>query len=223
MASVIDICNTALAHLGDDASVASIDPPEGSPQASHCARFYPIARDSLLEMFDWSFATKRATLAQTDFPFAQWAYSYAHPADALRILAVLAPDATDDYSAPYPQIDVYSHNALANQFALASPQPFATEMDDQGRPIILTNQADAVVRYTGRILDSGRFSPLFTDVLGRYLASFLAGPILKGDSGINQGKAQLGIAMALLARATVSSANQQSQNVVHVAPWLGAR
>ena len=50
MASEVDICNLALGHLGDNATVASLNPPEGSVQAQHCARFYPIARDALLEM-----------------------------------------------------------------------------------------------------------------------------------------------------------------------------
>ena len=63
MASEVEICNLALAHLGDEATVASIDPPEGSAQAEHCQRFYPVSRNSLLEMHDWAFATKRATLA----------------------------------------------------------------------------------------------------------------------------------------------------------------
>ena len=30
MASEIDICNLALSHLGDTATIASLDPPEGS-------------------------------------------------------------------------------------------------------------------------------------------------------------------------------------------------
>ena len=37
-----------LGHIGDAATVSSINPPEGSAQAEHCARFYPIARDALL-------------------------------------------------------------------------------------------------------------------------------------------------------------------------------
>ena len=60
MASDVEICNLALSHLGDTATVASIDPPEGSAQAEHCARFYPIARDALLEKHDWSWATRRS-------------------------------------------------------------------------------------------------------------------------------------------------------------------
>ena len=56
MASVVDICNLALAHIGDDATVSSIDPPEGSAQAEHCKRFYAIARDTMLQMHNWNFA-----------------------------------------------------------------------------------------------------------------------------------------------------------------------
>ena len=61
MATEIDICNLALAHLGDDATIASIKPPEGSAQAEHAARYYPIARNSLLESHTWNFAAKRAS------------------------------------------------------------------------------------------------------------------------------------------------------------------
>ena len=42
MASEIDIVNLALSRLGDDATVASLYPPEGSAQAEHGARFYPV-------------------------------------------------------------------------------------------------------------------------------------------------------------------------------------
>jgi hypothetical protein len=63
VASEVDICNLALGHIGDSATVSSINPPEGSAQAEHCSRFYPIARDSLLEMHNWGFATKRTNLA----------------------------------------------------------------------------------------------------------------------------------------------------------------
>ena len=58
MATEVDICNLALAHLGDDATIASLSPPEGSAQAEKAARFYPIARNTLLEMHTWNFASK---------------------------------------------------------------------------------------------------------------------------------------------------------------------
>jgi hypothetical protein len=62
MATEVDICNLALGHLGDNATVASLTPPEGSAQAEHAARFYPISRDTLLESHAWNFATRRATM-----------------------------------------------------------------------------------------------------------------------------------------------------------------
>jgi hypothetical protein len=51
MSSVIDICNLALSHIGQAADVSSIDPPENSIEAEYCARFYPMARDTLLEAY----------------------------------------------------------------------------------------------------------------------------------------------------------------------------
>ena len=90
MSSEVDICNLALSRLGDDASVASINPPEGSSQAEHCAQFYPIARNSMLQGHDWNFATRRETLALlSGVDTFNWSYAYARPANSLRILTVL--------------------------------------------------------------------------------------------------------------------------------------
>ena len=67
MASEVDICNMALAHFGQDASIDAIDPPDGSAEAEHASRFYPMARDALLERHAWPFAVRFATLsAQTN-------------------------------------------------------------------------------------------------------------------------------------------------------------
>lgn len=65
MASAVDICNLALARLGDSATVASIDPPEGSAQSEHCARFYPLARRQIFEAHNWSFLIRREKLAHS--------------------------------------------------------------------------------------------------------------------------------------------------------------
>lgn len=203
MSSAVEICNLALAHLGDSATVASIDPPEGSAQAEHCATWYPIARDNLLELHDWAFASVRVALAQLDNPFTQWQYAYARPSDAVRIIDVLAADATADYSAGNPD--------------------FVTESDSNGNQLILTNQPDALARYTRIVTDTSKFSPLFRDTLGWYLASYLAGPVLKAETGINVGRASMQTAMGLLAAAKLSAAQQQRIVVPHSVPWLAVR
>jgi hypothetical protein len=217
MSSEVEICNLALAHLGDSATVASINPPEGSAQAEHCARWYPIARNSLLEVQEWGFATTRALLAEVANTFPQWQHAYARPADCLKVLAVLPSDATGDQASNYPANFYPSVNTPDRAFY--TPQEFTTEVDANGNQIILTNQANALIRYTRFVTDTSKFSPLFTDALGWYLSSYLAGPVLKGETGITVGQANLKIALAMLANAAVSSASQQQEKLVQAYPW----
>ncbi len=225
MASEVDIVNLALSRLGDRATVSSIDPPEGSAQAAHAARFYPVARDALLEMHTWAFASRRATLALlAGAPPSQWLYAYEMPADALRAIAVTSSDATDDYSAalpqPYNQIGApYPETATG----LYTPQPYVLESLGDGTAVVYTNQIDAVLRYTALITDTTRFSPLFTDTLSWLLASHLAGPVLKGKEGRAEARACLKMAQDLLAQATTSDANQRRATVARTAPWQAGR
>src|SRR5437868_3345326 len=123
MSSEVEICNMALSHLGDSATVASIDPPEGSSQAEHCQRWYPIARNALLEMHDWGFATTRALLAEVVSQFPQWRHSYARPSDCLKVLAVLPADAASDSATTLPY-DRFRCNAAFD--TIYTPQPFDT-------------------------------------------------------------------------------------------------
>ena len=155
MASEIDVCNLALSHLGDTATIASLDPPEGSAQAEHCARFYPIARDSMLEMHAWGFATRRARLALLASGWPEWNYAYAQPADALNIIAILPPSSSDDYSTGIP-------DSAGGPYV---PQPFSCEINEAGASVIYSDQADAVLRYSSTVSDPTRFSPLFTMAL----------------------------------------------------------
>ena len=231
MASELDICNLALGHLGDSATVSSIDPPEGSAQAEHCARFYPMARDALLEMHDWSFASKRALLAQLANPITQWAYCYAAPADMLNPIAVLDSAGVDDLAGVAPQSD---DPWLANTLPLVAgpaPQPYVLEAAANNAAVIYTNQATALLRYTARVTDPTRFSSLFTQVLAASLTSMLAGPLLKGETGIAVAARWQAIAFGqdgrggLFARATASDAGQKRNPVRdhHQVAWIAGR
>lgn len=157
MSSVIDICNLALANLGDEATVSSISPPDGSIQAAHCARFYPIARDQLLEMHAWSFAVTRVQLAETGTPPDQWTYQYALPASCIKVLKILPDGVTTDQDS----------------------EPFEMETLSDGTRVILTDAELATARYIKQVTDPSKFTPLFTSSLSWLLASFLCGPIAK--------------------------------------------
>lgn len=171
MASVIDICNLALAHLGDKATVSAISPPDGSVQAEHCSRFYPIARGVLLETHPWHFATRRIALTKistTELPDS-WTYAYSLPNLCIRPQAVLLSESTDD--------------TLAQDYELES-------LSD-GSSVIFTNVEDAVLKYTLSVTDTTKYPQLVVVALSRLLASYLAGPIIKGKVGTAVSEAQL--------------------------------
>jgi hypothetical protein len=240
--SEVVICNLALSHLGDTATVASIKPPDSSVQAQLCARFYWVARNALLEMANWGFATRRVALAleqeavddstprvYPDNSPATWRYMYALPSGVINVLAVLPAEARDDYEErfgpvendhypPYPQ--GYLPVPGAPDYV---PQPYAVETRPDGSQIVLTNVCDAVLRYTGLVEDTTKFSPLFTLALSYLLASMLAGPLIKGDAGMAAAAQQLQAFEAIKGQAVASDANQRKTNVEPAVSWIRGR
>lgn len=217
MTTSVAISNLALSHLGDDATVASLEPPEGSAQAEHCAAFYPAARDALLEMYPWNFAMRRSTLALLEAdPVPQWAYGYALPSNVLAVFSLQGPDDTDDFVAQ-------GYGPLAT---LAGTNDYEIEGQADGTRVLYTNVADAAIRYTVAVTVTTFFPPLFTMALSYLLASFLAGPVLKGETGRTVAAAMLNTAMGFMTTARTQDAKQRQAKRVRdaqVAPWMGAR
>lgn len=202
MASEVDVCNIALGHLGDDAAISAIDPPDGSVQASHCARIYPMARDELLEMHNWRFAVKRkalALLSTTEQP-QEWAYTYGYPT-CLRVIAVLPENEPTTSNSNL----IFDEQEFLNKPKSA---PFTIEALDDGTQVIYTNVENATVHYVAAITDVAKFSPLFRAALARLMAVYLAGPIVKGKAGVEMSKAQLELFEKIAGpRAKASDAN----------------
>jgi|APGre2960657404_1045060.scaffolds.fasta_scaffold02821_7 hypothetical protein len=226
MASEVDICNLALGHLGDNATVSSISPPEGSAQSEHCARFYPIARDALLEMHNWNFSMRRVNLAEIANNWPEWKYSYVLPGDSINIIAVMPPQANDDYASRFVPTDTpdFAHNyspvIAAGRY---SPQPFSVEIASDGNHVLYTNQEEAMLRYTCYVTDTTSFSPLFVMTLSWQLAAMLAGPVIKGDAGSAEAKRCTQMAMGYMSQAKVSDSNQRRNNIEHIVPWSAGR
>lgn len=199
MASEVEICNLALGHLGDTATVASLDPPEGSAQAEHCARFYPIARDMMLQAHAWNFATRRIQLAQLGEAPYGWTYAYARPFGALDIFDIQFPETKDYQQQSYP---------------------FVCESNDEGDEVIYTDVENAVARYTVQVTDTNKFPPLFVLALSWQVAAMLAGPILKGDTGAAEAKRCAQMAQAYLNEAKAADARQRHVPLVHSASGI---
>ena len=216
MASVVQLCNTALSHIGSEARVSSINPPDGSVEAGHCAMFYDLARTELLEPGNWAFtlkrsplakvanpstawayALKRSPLAEVANPSTAWAYAYAKPSNCLRALRILRPS--------------IAAAVLTRNLAF---EPHTDDRDgaafDVEGDVILTNAPDAVLLYVQDVTDSTKFPASFTSALSYLLASYLAGPIIKGNEGVRVGDAMRQRAMALADIAATASANASS-------------
>lgn len=197
MATEVDICNLALAALGDDATVASISPPEGSPQATHCARFYPMARDTLLAMAEWSFCTVRTNLVRMagDPPYG-WSYTYAMPNKLARVIEVVG---TDD----------------------AAPADYEVEALADGTSVLYANVDGLWMRYVMAATDPARFPALFTDALVWLLASMVAGPLLKGEMGAAATKrCQDYFYGVKFQQARAVDAKQRRDKPEHKVPWM---
>lgn len=211
MASVVDICNLALAHIGDRANITSIDPPEGSAQSEHCARFFPMARDTLLNMHPWTFATKRVTLADVSIavpPPDKWQYSYAIPGAMVKMIGVYDPNS------------MYDEDKSEYEYEMG-PGVGNTQ-------VIYANVEDAVARYVALVSDSAQWPPIFTEALAWLLASYLAGPIIKGTEGMRVAEAALQMALRYVERARAEDANQRNRASVrrdtrHTPSWISQR
>ncbi|MFZ9370251.1 MAG: hypothetical protein ACO25M_00080 [Limnohabitans sp.] len=210
MASVVQICNMALSHIGADARVSSISPPDGSVEAGHCATFYDLARTEMLEPGNWAFALKRASLAQVTNPSTVWAYAYAKPADCMRVLRILRPSIA---------ITVFTQDLVL--------EPHTDDRDsapfDVEGEVILTNEPDAVLVYCRDVTDSTKFPASFTSALSYLLASYLAGPIVKGNEGVRLGEAMRQRAQGMADISATASANASSADTLPQPTLLAVR
>lgn len=198
MSSAVDIANAALSHLGADAVVAQLSPPDGSVEAGHCARFLPIARQAALATHSWGFARKRVALALLTNDSEQWLYKYQVPSDCLRTRKVLASDELD------------------------APERNGALYDREG-DAIFTNQPDAELIYTRDITDTTKFPADFVSGLGMLLAGYLAGPLIKGRESITIGDAWTKAGMNAMRAAAAQDASATRETSNFTAPAISAR
>ena len=210
MASVVQICNMALSHIGSEARVSSISPPDGSVEAGHCATFYDQARTEMLEPGNWAFALKRQLLAQVTNTSNAWAYAYTKPADCQRALRILRPSVA---------VTVFTQDRIAYPH---TDDRDSAPFDVEGE-VLYTNEPDAVLVYTCDVTDTTKFPASFVSALSYLLAAYVAGPIVKGNEGVRVGDAMRQRAQALADLSATSSANASSADNVPQPTLLAVR
>lgn len=209
MASIVQICNMALSHIGAGPLISSISPPDGSVEAGYCATFYDMARTELLEPGTWAFALRRAELATVTNPSSAWVYAYALPSDCLRALRILRPSVA---------VTVFTQDEVALRQDDRDGAPF----DIEGQ-VLYSDQEAATLLYSVDVTDSARFTPSFAATLSYLLASYLAGPIIKGNEGARVSDAMRSRAMSMAEVSLASAANASSAEVFVTSSIVAAR
>jgi hypothetical protein len=86
MASVVDLCNSALNLLGASTISALTD---DSKNARLCNQRYEPVRNRIFRSHAWNCLTKRVQLAQdSTAPVVEYSYAYTLPSDCLRVLKI---------------------------------------------------------------------------------------------------------------------------------------
>jgi len=203
--SDVAICRLALGHIGAEANIVNISPPDGSAASGYCATFYPLARQEAIEMHPWSFAKHRAALALVDNPSDVWTYAYAAPSDLIQPQRILTTSTLDAFGF-FP----FGGLLRADEVALFTERGSA--QFDYEDDVILTHEQDAVLLYTRDVTNVGKFTPGFTMGLSYLLASYLAGPMIKGETGVAASLKLRQAATNLLGKAAANDANSSVES-----------
>lgn len=205
MASDVDVCNMALSHFGSESVVTSLSPVDGSVEAGHCKRFYSLARKEALEMAPFTWTKKRALMAAVDNPSSSWSYAYALPGDCLSPVRVLQQARAAEW------LFGSTSSALNADSLRVFTERGSADFEIEGQ-VLLTHEPEAVLLYVRDIADLTHFSAAFISGFSYLLASYLAGPLIKGKEGAAAGRELRAAARDVLASAAVFDANSSSES-----------
>ncbi len=158
MVSKIDICNLALAHLGQE-PISSLT--QQDDRARRLNLFYEPVKAEVLRTHNWAFATVKEPLIRLEDPSAApYPYLYQYPVEALFVRQITDPAFPDK---KYPFREVFRRRL--NQRAVE------------------TTASQAVAEYTRHVKDETQLDPAFVKAFALALASDLA-LALTGDNAL---------------------------------------
>jgi hypothetical protein len=82
---------------------------------------------------------------------------------------------------------------------------------DDGQRVLFSNNELSSLRYTRRVSDASIYPAKFVVYTSYLLASYLAGPVVKGKAGVQTSQAMLAVAQMRLSDAIVVDANQSHE------------
>lgn len=165
MATVVSICNMALARIGVSSFISNLN--EASNEARVLNLFYEQMRDFALRDHYWNFARRHVVLADAGTAPTNWAFKYTYPSDCLKARFIAVPGIRTP------------RNDQRIPFEIAS---------EGSQRVIYTNQQQAELVYTARITDPTLFDPIFESALSYLIASEVAMPLTVKESVAKQAR-----------------------------------
>lgn len=189
MASKITICNMALSLI-KAGPIVSLG--EDSQEAETCKLWFDTCLDDIFGNTEWKFLRAYKPLTQIARPDGQEYYTYAYPADAAKVLAVMPSEcAAIAYlsDAPTQGID-YSI------------------MQGETDRVIACRCTNLTVCYIKDPDDITQLSPMLVLALAHLLASYIAPSIIGGGESRSLAQANTSAYQAKLAEARTHDASQ---------------
>lgn len=208
MASVVEICNLALATVRSQ-SINNLN--ESSLQAQQCKLHYPLARDQVLKAYNWGFNHSIKPLAQlSGVEVFGWNYVWQYPSDCLHVNGVLRNLPMAGGHTRDVLYDHFTHNIPVSTNEL--PQVEYRTFFADGERVIVTNEQNARIDYRARVLDTNLYTPNVMLAIVYLLGSFIAKPLI----GIKDGRQVQSDNMSMYAFA-LAEAKADHANESHIA------
>lgn len=177
--SVVEIGNRALARIGIDQLIESLDDPNNRARQVRLA--YEPCRDEVLEDFAFNFAQSVVALAPvTDCVVPGWGYCYRYPARCAKVHAITDEGGVRAARPYWPRADIWDYGRF-----LPGRSEFRVMADplNDGARLLVTDTPKAWAWYTAKIEDPAQFTALFRSALAWRMAMDLA-LALRADSNL---------------------------------------
>ncbi len=161
--SPIDICNMALAHLGDR-RIFRLDDNAAQSDAltRYCVEFYAQARQETLAAHRWTFAKHAEGLSRrTDVVTIGYQFAHELPEDCLRLIRIVPGEELTDDQGVVKGVR-YGIKGI-DRFKIVGTK-------------VWSNYENLAIEYIRDVNDPSDWTPHFRTAVSRLLASYLAGP-----------------------------------------------
>lgn len=218
MSTDVEICNTALGHIGIDRYIADLN--EASTEAKNCLLHYDATRRELLNDFPYNFARGVVALALlTNDPPPGWRFAYRYPTDCLQARTV-STEAGIRYRSGWASAYCMTWGDWVHDVFGRAPWEVMHDPDTAGSRRVVTDIEDAYLWYTVDVEQVSQFPPLFRNAFAWSLAAKLAGP-LRVNANLRASAIQ--IASNEVSKAQASSFNESQPDRLPESPSIQVR